>query len=918
MTRTFVCALALACGASCVAGPALAAETTQPGQPYELESLSVVGTRLSAEAGGERPIVRIEVDELINTGAQNLGQLLQLLPQMIGSPLNTGVGARGAGGGLSRGIETLDMRGLGSQRSLILVNGRRFIAGGNGTAGVVDLASLPLSAVAAVEVLSGSASVEYGADAVAGVVNIITHKQAKGASFGISGSLTERGDGQQWQANASWGQSGQDQHWFLAAQLNRQSPVGKADRRYSADQLSVQGPQNVVFSRGISSAPPAGNYRTSQGRLTLIDGEDGTSPDDFRPFINNGVNSDRFNYNPFEDLVQDNQRQSLFGSWNYQGFEHLDIYARGLLQNRESSTTLAPLPFFTNRLPGVSVAADNLFNPFGEELVDVRRRLVEAGPRRYSQQARLWRTELGAQGSWAQWEWSAQLSYGQNRVEQIQSGDLRRDRLQLALGPSFRDQDGQPRCGSPELAIEGCIPLNLFGGPGSISQEMLDYAGIAPLRDSFSNAQTLVNWDARRDLAQLAAGPLELAWGLEWRAEEARDIPAELTQTGATTGAARAATRGSFRSREVYLEMGVPVWRNAITQQGLQAEFGLRVLDTSLFSPRAVVDAGLRLQLAPGLIARAGYAQSYRTPTVGELFAGVSQTNPAVNDPCAEFNNLAPEEQQRCVNQGVPADGSFSDNGNEVPLLSGGSTALRPETAQTWRLSLDWSPNNHTQVRLAAFDIDIDQAIAGLSAESILRQCITNADLNACARIQRDDQGRLLQINSPLSNIAQDRVQGLDIEASWRPRLGAWSLAHRLLLSHIIERQIRTEPNVAALASAGEYSPDVGAIPQWTGLYSLQASTGAWRWLYSLQYIHGMDERGGDLFAGSQRRISSRSYHDLSLSWSSTSGWDITAVIGNLTDRQPPLVINADDANTDVATYRLLGRRYSLNWELSF
>jgi iron complex outermembrane receptor protein len=447
---------------------------------------------------------------------------------------------------------------------------------------------------------------------------------------------------------------------------------------------------------------------------------------------------------------------------------------------------------------------------------------------------------------------------------------------------------------------------------------MLDYAGIAPLRDRFHNIQTLLNWDARRDMARLPAGPLELAWGFEWREEQAQDRPDLLTQSAATTGAARAATQGGYRSREAYAEFGLPLWRSQTTPRELLSEIGLRVLDTSLYAPRAVFDAGLRLQLASGLVTRAGYAQSYRSPTVGELFAGINQTNPAVNDPCADFSSLGTEQQQRCIDQGVAADGSFSDNGNEVPLLSGGSTQLRPETAQTWRLSLDWSPTEHSQLRLAAFAIDIDNAIASLSADSVLRQCIINADPRSCTRIARDDQGRLLQINSPLSNIAQDRVQGLDVEAQWTVRLVAWELAHRLLLSHIMERQVRTQPGAPALASAGEYSQDLGAIPRWSGLYTLRAESGPWRWLYSLQYIHGLQERGGDLFTGTSRDISSRSYHDLSLSWTHPQGWRLNAVIGNLTDRQPPLVINADDANTDVATYRLLGRRYTLNLTIPF
>ncbi len=880
--------------------------------PEMLPSFTVTGSHLLHANLDEMPVTTIDIEAIRNSGARSLGEYLQSLPMMTGAPLNTGVGARDSGGAVSRGVETIELRGLGAERTLVLINGRRMVAGGNGTAGVVDLASIPLGMVDRIEILKNGASVEYGADAVAGVVNIITRSVLDGVQLRASSEQTDRGDGNATRISAvSGGLVGGAQvvgglEWF------DQSAVSKGDRDYSSQLLTVDGEGNTVVPDG-SSAPPQGNFRTSDGRLTLIDGRSGTSPDDFRPFVSRGADNDRFNFNPFEDLVQDAQRVSAFVQLN-RPFGDVNWHAEALLQQRSSQTQLAPLPFFTNRLDGVDVSADNFYNPFGEGISDARRRLVEAGPRTFSQDNQLWRVVSGLEGQWGASFWNIEASYGLNRIDQKQSGDLLRDRVALALGPSYQG-DAQPLCGSADTPVAGCVPLNLFGGAGSITPEMLDYVAGDVLLDRFINEQTVVSAGLRRDLFDLPAGPLSVALGAQYREESARDTPDAQSQAGNTTGAAREATDGAYEAREVYLEVGIPLLRDQTAVKDLELEAGVRMVDYSNFSSHTVFDAGVYYQPTDDWTVRAAFAQSFRAPTVGELFGGLVQSNPAVDDPCADFSQLSQEQVGRCVAQGVPADGSFDQTGNETPQVGGGNSSLQPEEAEIITAGLTWSPMAipGLGVTLDYYDIQIDNGIAALGASTILGQCIENGAENFCSRVSRDADGSITQVRGQLQNIASETARGVDLEMSYRTTLRLGTINQRVLLTRVLQRQLRAFPGGAPFVGEGGYDPDnFGAIPEWKGRYALDWSRNHWSAGYGLQWIGSLEETGGELFPGTSNPIDAVVYHDLRLGWEARPGLDLSFGVSNVTDEQPPFFANADLANTDVSTYRLLGRTFRL------
>lgn len=860
-------------------------------------------------ADGVYPLTVVSAQQLRDSGFETIGEFLQDLPFMSGSPLSTTTSVRGEGGGLSRGIATVELRGLGAERTLVLINGRRFVAGGNGASGVVDVNMIPISIIERVEILKSGASVEYGADAVAGVVNFITRSETRGLEMQAQGDVTSRGDAETWSFSATYGKRLERGDFLFSLDYSDQPSLGKGERSWSSVRQSVSGPDNTPVPEG-SSAPPQGNFRTSLGRLTLREGADGDSHDDFRPF----TDADRFNFNPLEDLLQASERLSLFAQGSYDFSESVSLFGEAIYHQRDSSQTLAPLPFFTTRETGVTVSAENVYNPFGEELADVRRRMVEAGQRAFSQDNTAWWAVAGLKGAFSGWFWDVSAGRARNETDQTQTGDLLDDRLRLALGPSFFDAVGNAVCGTPQAPITACVPLNVFGGAGSITQAMLDYVG-TDLYDTGYNEHTTISANFAGSGPDLAAGPLHIAVGYENRDESAADIPDPQTRVGNTTGSARTLTSGGFDSNEVYAEIGAPILADRPMAQALDFDFGIRWVDFSHFDAEWLYEVGLHHQPADTVHFRAAFSTAFRAPNVRELFGGASQSNPIVEDPCADFSLLAQVEIDRCVAQGVPADGSFSQSGEETPQLGGGNPNLGPELSETFSLGMTWQPVAVAglEISLDYYDIQIDDGVFAMGANTILEQCLATGSDQFCSRIVRQEGGAIGYVDAQLQNLATETARGIDADLHYAHDALSGGFDHRLVVSYVAERDLVAFPGAEPFSGAGEFDQDnFGAIPRWRANYNLVWSNAGWRLGYQGQWIGPLEESGGEIFPGTVNDIGGRLYHDLFASYAFGERFDLTLGVNNLTDRDPPFFANADEANTDVATYPVLGRVYWL------
>jgi len=413
--------------------------------------------------------------------------VLQRIPS-AGGGLNTKVNNAGNiggppdGTGVSSGSAEIDLRYLGAKRTLILVDGMRYVNGSaaGGIPASVDLNSIPASMIERVEVLQSGASPLYGSDAVAGVVNIITKQSQKGLDLSAQFGTYEQGDGETYDLNASYGLQSDRVSIVFGGNYVKQQSVRTADRSISRfpnpGQTSCADPIG-----GCSGATPNGRFMIGDEDLTLIAPVSGrpTYPGDFKNF----TSADRYNFAPENYLLTPSERYGGFLNAKFEFSDNVSLRTRLVYQHRSSTTQAAPLPLFVgpdagngNLLDTISIDATNPYNPFGFTLSSgangepatyslIARRFVEGGPRIFSQDVDTFTMQSTLEGSFGvgdkTWYWDVNGMYGSNDAHQVFTGNLNAAKLAQALGPVAG-------------CTGDCVPFNIFGGAGSSTQAMLD------------------------------------------------------------------------------------------------------------------------------------------------------------------------------------------------------------------------------------------------------------------------------------------------------------------------------------------------------------------------------------------------------------------------------------------------------------
>jgi iron complex outermembrane recepter protein len=370
------------CLCTCLSGIARGA-TGEPEHTRKIEEVVVTGSRIPlGSSSPTAPLIVMDSADIARGGQDSVGKALQTLPVNTGSPVNTNVNAEGGDGAVR-----IDLRGLDPSRTLVLMNGRRFPNSGVGGDASVDLNTLPLTLIDRVEVLTNGASAIYGADAVAGVVNVITRRDYRGMEIGAQQTITERGDGQittaQFLAGAGIGEG----DWSIGLEYVDQDAVMEADRDYSAAPLRILEPGGAPQPVGSGSIPegnfdvPAGNaFGLEPGRYTHVTGASGRGAETWRPF----TLDDLFNFSPYQYSQTPSERGTLWLLGAHPLANETTVFVEGLLHHRESSQRFAPTPYFSEDVAPLlddgerGVPATNYYNPFGVDLVGARRRLVEA------------------------------------------------------------------------------------------------------------------------------------------------------------------------------------------------------------------------------------------------------------------------------------------------------------------------------------------------------------------------------------------------------------------------------------------------------------------------------------------------------------------------------------------------------------
>ncbi|HET6435197.1 MAG TPA: TonB-dependent receptor [Xanthomonadaceae bacterium] len=947
--------------------PAVAAAQDAPvatpdaDQAARLETVTVTGTRIKkAEVEGQVPVQVLTREDIDRSGFTSVADIVQNLTAS-GSALNTKFNSSGNfgfppdGGGVGAGAATVDLRHLGAKRVLVLVDGIRWVneSSASGVGSSVDLNTIPLSIIERIEVLEDGASSIYGSDAIAGVVNIITRRKIDGFSVSLHAGEYDEGDGATYGVDLGWGGSSDRADWFLGASYYNQEDITAADRAISQFPVPGTGLSNgssaTPFGRFVFQDPNTGivySITPNAGATdpTYTSGEPGcptTRSDDFHCF----TDADRFNFALYNLLLTPSERKSVFGQVHFDFSDAVTGYAKVLYNERDSTNQAAPEPIFLGTDAGVYnhwaetdlvIAANNPYNPFGFDLTTMGpnpnlfllgRRPVEGGPRVYEQNVETWYVNAGLEGVFTagsrDYSWDVNAVHSESRAEQTNYGSYNILRINQALGDV-----------NACAAIAGCVPLNLFGGPGTITPEML--AWIQPVvHDESENKLTTFSANITGDLFALPAGAASFAAGYEYRKYQGSYQPDPLTIAGEYNGVPSGPTRGSYDVNEVYAEFNLPLSRDASFGKAFDVSLAGRYSDYSTFGGEFTGKIGFRWQVADELLFRGSFAEGFRAPSIGELYGTFSRFDATLVDPCSG----AGATQPNCVADGVPP--TYTQPNPQISVVTSGNRDLQPESSHSFMLGGVWSPafadrtawSEKLDIGVTFYHHRIEDAIQAPDAQTILDRCVADLDAEACSHYTRNANGVITSFSDILDNLGTINTDGWDVDVGWLVPEQSWGqLRFDWRNTFVGNFELENEAGELEPRRPGRETND-SAIPEWTSSLASQWHKGAWSASWTMRYISSLTEScaGADGFPicdqsstptnpVSVNRLGGVTYHDLQVSWRTDwmKGLELIGGVNNLGDKDPPACLSCSLNGYDASTYDLPGRFWYVRANLKF
>jgi len=778
-------AVAIAMGAVAAMGHAFAqdpapAAPAQETKTTELDRIEVTGSRIKrVDIETSQPVLSLSRQQIQSQGLTSIGDILQNI-STSGSALNTTINNGGSG-------ETnINLRNLGSSRTLVLVNGRRWV-GGTGLGGAVDLNTIPTAAVERIEVLKDGASTIYGSDAIAGVVNIILRQDFDGAEANAYIGTYDKGDGARQSYDFLIGSNGERWSAMLGVGFVKEEPVWARDRKISA--VPVYG---SVPGIGYSSTTPDGRFG-----FTVRDPETGEPiPGSTRPdgspgyFIpqnggktwRNYTTADAYNHATANYLLTPQERKSVFADASLNITENVRFKTTVTYNERESAQVLAAMPIVLGQLvPGTNganivISRNNIYNQTGRDIDYIQYRAAETGGRIFNQNVKTYGFNGAFEGNFdvgsRLFDWEVGMFYGKNDRTDITNGLFNISALRNALGPSFYDATGVARCGTSSAIIDGCVPMNMLNGAGSLTPEMINYASFTA-HDVYGYEQKTYYANIGGEIFELPGGPLAFSFGVERRSESGFDDPDALINGGDTTGNARTATKGGYSLDEAYLEFAVPLLADMPGAQLLDFSLATRYSKYSTFGDTLNSKFGFRWKPIDDLMIRGNWSEGFRAPSVNDLFAGVGDTFEQTSDPCAaRYGDVPNRPPASCA--GVPP---YNQDNSQIRTTVGGNPLLDPERSVSKTLGFVYSPAWVQGLDLSVdwWNIKIEDAIDALTAQETLDACYRIGNPEYCAKIERDpNTGIISNLLAVAENVASMRVEGYDIALSYRLPESAW------------------------------------------------------------------------------------------------------------------------------------------------
>jgi outer membrane receptor for ferrienterochelin and colicin len=817
-----------------------------------LETVYVTGSRIARTSDFENPapVVTFDKSDLDKSGYANLQQLLEEQPFVGNGTFSTRGNNQDS---TANGAASVSLRGLGADATLVLVNGRRVALSSFAesiTTNFVDINTIPVAAIERLEVLKDGASAVYGADAVAGVVNVILRKDFEG--FEVSGNYGAADGYDEQNASAIWGLNGNDSNITLIIDYFKNSTLKNVERGYlgTANQ-TPRGGEDFRSSRGFP------------GRF-IVDGV--TTIDPACPADRTAGQTCVYDFGPWNLLIPEAERTGMMLLGN-KGFGGVEFFTEIAVQHNTSIAQGAPTPL--DESANLTVPVDHPNNPFpGATSIQIGRfRTVDAGARQWDIQTDNLRGVFGLRGKLMdRWDWEVAMQRA--RSESKQTGDrsqgwVRTDYLQNEINAGR---------------------YNPFGGTYN-PPEVIDAITTSLVRQGTSD---LTAYDAQisGELFDLPAGKVAMATGIEYREESIKDIPDEQFQRGLIFGTEAVSAQASRDNWSAFVEFSIPVL------ESLELNLAARYDDYSDFGDTTNPKVSARWEPLEGLAFRASWGTGFRAPSLAQIGLGPSQ------------------ESQFFTDTYGCADNPTYCAATDYNIVFAGNPDLKAEESENFNVGVAWKPNDMWTMSVDYWDIKQDKKIDEVSFGYLYSQFCNVQDSDVCVRgtpLPGDTLGPLQSVNSSFINIGEQTTNGVDVSVYFRNELMGGELFLGLDYSRMLEfkkRELNADGSgfvTRDLTGEYEYPEDRFVL---TGDWGM----GDWGVRATVNYIGSFEDTPDINFDGTldydsnkSRTVGSFTTVNLQGRYTGFEGLTLAIGVDNALDEDPPFAIG--DGDTDLYGY---------------
>lgn len=946
--------------AACLAGPVVV-----HAQDQQIHEVVVTGSRIAKrDAVADTPILTIDQEILADSGRNTVDHYLNTLPQIapsFGSQSNNPS---------QNGRAHIDLRGLGINRNLVLINGRRGMGSGiQSGGGVVDVNTIPAALIERVELITGGAAATYGPDAIAGVTNFILKNSFDGFAVNSRYNITEENDGQEWGADATFGgqfAEGRGNAVFNISYFKR-DPIYKGAREWArhASNSTVAFP-NGSWTTGtntpsagalgaVFSAPCAANggsggfgfnpdgslFCTGNATMPIVDY---TGPAEHKA---KAFDYFSFEFEPDNILVLPMERWSLYSSFDLDMSDHFKPYATAQFTNYNALQQLAPTP--ANGTTGFTVPVTNPFVQANPDLMLLlasranpnapfafNKRFNALGGRTGYNTHDVWQFTLGTRGDIVgSWQYDFYASYGRSVQNEAQGGNVRLDRAQALLNAAD---------GGASICEGG---LNLMGA-APISKSCADYISLEA-KNLTTIEQHIIEGVANGALFNMPAGEVRAAIGASYRDLMADFRPDSGLQPGIVAGFnQQLPMSGSLNFTDVFGEVSIPLLSGLPYMESLALTLGARTTDSNVTGSAETWKSTLDWTVNSWMRMRTGFQHAVRSPNINELYAPETNNFPTFTnqDPCntsgpiaALYRNGPNAAQIRalCAAQSAVAGGAgYVQPAGQANGLIGGNPNLKPEQADSFTFGVVFnSPWNSSPalerltLSLDYWSIDLEDVILPLEAATIVQRCFNLNGANPtfdpgnqwCQMFNRDSgNGGVIELQQFSENQALIKTSGIDVALNWGMGLGGFGNLDFTLVGTWLEKyDQQTDQASPSFDFAGSIGVLTGqSLPEWKGTLVTSYSYNNLHVQATTRYIGSMDHRntrnGGSPI--SNTGVPDTVYVDLSARYELTEAVRLRAGVSNLTNQQPRLYVPNVQSNTDPGLYDVLGRGYFVGVEM--